>query len=161
MVLYPLLLLVAVQDAPPSPPPLLLDNDLPEGSGFATDDTGRFTDCRPPQGQTADEAFTATCRRVIERNAAARRLLPIDRAAWVDASVDPREPGETRSGSTTVRADVDAEGKVLFCRIVTSSGDAALDEASCRIMATRARFMPARNGDGTAIPALYQTRFNW
>jgi protein TonB len=50
----------------------------------------------------------------------------------------------------TVVADiaVSAEGRVSDCRIVQSSGHAVLDNKTCEIFFTRARFVPAKDAQG-------------
>jgi protein TonB len=61
---------------------------------------------------------------------------------------------QARGEQGTVRAElaVDDRGRVTGCSIRQSSGFAALDNATCRILQRRARFTPARDVDGKAIP---------
>ena len=46
---------------------------------------------------------------------------------------------------------IGADGRVTACRITGSSGSAALDSATCRIMRSRARYTPARDVRGVAV----------
>ena len=64
-------------------------------------------------------------------------------------------------GIVGFRLDVDSEGKVAGCTIVQSSGSLALDSASCRIMTERARFTPARDSQGRAVPDSVHSRIRW
>ena len=43
------------------------------------------------------------------------------------------------------------DGRVYFCRIMRSSGSAALDAATCRILRARVRYLPARDEAGHAV----------
>jgi TonB family protein len=64
------------------------------------------------------------------------------------------------SGTAAIRLDVDSEGRVTGCTITASSGSATLDSATCRIMQTRARFRPARDG-GKAVASTWSSRITW
>ena len=62
-----------------------------------------------------------------------------------------------------VEADIGIgpDGRVHSCAIVLSSRSAALDSTTCRLLRARARFMPARNADGAAVPAGQRVRLTW
>ena len=51
-------------------------------------------------------------------------------------------------GRVAYRIDIAANGRVSGCTITGSSGSAALDTATCRILRSRARFTPARDAAG-------------
>jgi protein TonB len=55
-------------------------------------------------------------------------------------------------GSVGFRLEIDKVGRVTGCAIMASSGSAALDSTTCRLLARRARFTPAldRKGKPTA-----------
>ncbi len=55
-------------------------------------------------------------------------------------------------GLVSFTVEVNTEGRVTDCRIDTSSGSPALDVATCRIMRVRARYIPARDGQGVVVP---------
>jgi protein TonB len=55
-------------------------------------------------------------------------------------------------GSVRAELEIDTSGRVAKCNILQSSGHALLDEATCRILQRRARFTPARDVDGKAVP---------
>lgn len=64
-------------------------------------------------------------------------------------------------GSVAFALDIGADGRVTDCRVRQSSGSAALDAATCRIMRSRARYTPARDADGKAIAGHDQGVVRW
>jgi TonB family protein len=64
-------------------------------------------------------------------------------------------------GTVGFTLDVDEAGRVSACRITQSSGTAALDEATCRIMRERAGFSPAVNRRGRPVPDHVSSRIHW
>lgn len=64
-------------------------------------------------------------------------------------------------GTVRVHLTVSREGRVSDCRIVASSGSAALDSATCRIIRERARFTPARDGRGRPVTDVYSQSVRW
>jgi TonB family protein len=55
-------------------------------------------------------------------------------------------------GRVRYRLAIGADGRVSNCTITASSGSAALDAATCRIMRARTRFTPARDAAGHPAP---------
>jgi protein TonB len=51
-------------------------------------------------------------------------------------------------GRVNYRIAIGADGRVNDCTITGSSGSTALDTATCRILRSRARFVPARDRAG-------------
>lgn len=70
-----------------------------------------------------------------------------------------REAGH--AGEVLVSFDIDATGAVPRCRVVKSSGQAALDARSCAIVSERARFDPARGIDGQPAMGRGEQSFIW
>lgn len=66
-----------------------------------------------------------------------------------DYPMDALRRGE--QGYATVAFDILASGRVGACRVVRSSGSAAIDAVPCRLLVKRARFVPARDAAGNAI----------
>jgi len=64
-------------------------------------------------------------------------------------------------GIVAYALNVDEAGRVSACRITESSGSAVLDEATCRILRERARFTPARDRRGRAVPDRVAGRTRW
>ncbi len=61
----------------------------------------------------------------------------------------------------TVRFTIEASGRVSGCRISRSSGDAALDSTTCRLIEARFRFRPATNARGEPVASPYGWRQSW
>jgi protein TonB len=64
-------------------------------------------------------------------------------------------------GTVRVGLDISPEGRVTACTVTASSRSATLDATACRILRARARFRPARDAAGTAVPGRYDTAFTW
>src|SRR5688500_19155883 len=64
-------------------------------------------------------------------------------------------------GNVGFRVEVGADGLVKACTITAPSGSAALDSATCRLLTERARFTPARNKRGKAVPDSVAARIVW
>lgn len=65
------------------------------------------------------------------------------------------------SGEVTMRFQVGTDGRARNCVVLVSSGYAALDSTSCRLIEQRARFEPAVDQDGHAVPAIVSETVNW
>ena len=82
-----------------------------------------------------------------------------DVAAWItsdDYPVAALNAGQ--HGTVAMKLQIDASGTVIGCSVTQSSGVAELDQATCRLGLTRARFFPARNAAGVALPATWRRR---
>jgi periplasmic protein TonB len=64
-------------------------------------------------------------------------------------------------GTTGFSLDVGPNGRVTNCTVTSSSGSAALDSATCRIMRSRARFTPAHDSSGAATSDSVSARIRW
>ena len=64
-------------------------------------------------------------------------------------------------GNVQVLIHVDDKGAVSSCEIKTSSGYPELDTQTCNIIALRARFEPARNGNGEPIAGEIIKTVDW
>jgi protein TonB len=64
-------------------------------------------------------------------------------------------------GTAVVALDVRQDGRVGFCRVTRSSGSAALDAASCRLMIERPRFEPPRDASGNPTVAVVGRAIRW
>jgi TonB family protein len=83
-------------------------------------------------------------------------------AHWVsDADYPDTALQQEASGSVLTRLKVDATGLVSDCLVVESSGNAALDETTCRILRKRGRFHPAIDADGKPTTGLTAIRIRW
>lgn len=57
--------------------------------------------------------------------------------------------------------DVGANGRVAACAVTRSSGSAALDDATCRVLRSRARFTPALDSAGAPTADRMLGRIIW
>ena len=64
-------------------------------------------------------------------------------------------------GTTGFRLTISPSGRVADCVITMSSGSAALDEATCRILRSRARYTPARDLNGNPAMGTDNGRVTW
>lgn len=99
-------------------------------------------------GQAADRSVSVT---------------PIgDQATWITYGDYPASAVLAGiSGTTAVRLDVNAEGRVVGCTVTTSSGNGELDTTACERLAERARFSPARDAQGRPIASVFAKRIRW
>lgn len=65
------------------------------------------------------------------------------------------------SGRVVAEWEVAEDGFAEGCRIVQSSGSVALDETSCRLVAARMHYDPARNRAGVPIRSIDRQAFSW
>lgn len=85
-----------------------------------------------------------------------------DAGSWIRSEDYPK--GSLRranTGITSFRVTVGIDGKVSACEVTVSSGWAALDEATCRLVAERARFTPAKDRKGRPVTGVYENRVRW
>lgn len=68
---------------------------------------------------------------------------------------------EEREGTTGFRLTIGPDGKVVDCTVTRSSGSADLDEATCSNIRRRARFEPAKDGDGNPTTGSYASSVRW
>ena len=80
----------------------------------------------------------------------------ISDADYPDSAIRAEE-----QGTTGFRLEIGTDGRVSNCSITRSSGSSALDNATCRIMRSRARFTPARDTAGNPTTDTYSTSIRW
>jgi TonB family protein len=82
--------------------------------------------------------------------------------SWVtDDDYPPEALRRGEQGTVAFTLEVDPAGKPSACHVTQSSGHAVLDRAACTLLTQRARFVPARDAAGIAIPAKFRSRFTW
>ncbi len=65
------------------------------------------------------------------------------------------------TGTARFQLEIAADGRVTDCAITGSTGHAALDTATCRLLEQRARFEPARNSKGDAVAGSFANAVRW
>jgi periplasmic protein TonB len=64
-------------------------------------------------------------------------------------------------GTTGFRLTVGPDGRVTACTVTSSSGSTALDNTTCRLMRSRARFTPARDNNNQPTTDSASGRIRW
>ena len=83
-------------------------------------------------------------------------------ANWATSNDYPaRALREEREGTTGFRVSVGPDGRVTDCSVTSSSGSPDLDEAACANIRRRARFNPAKDGEGQPTTGSYANRIRW
>lgn len=65
------------------------------------------------------------------------------------------------SGEVIAVVGFDPDGRAASCRVVRTSGNAALDATTCSVIRARGRQVPARDGSGRAIADVSVVAINW
>lgn len=96
-----------------------------------------------------------------------RRIIPPQRAranlnSYMSMDDYPAEAlRANEQGTTGFNLTIGPDGRVADCRVTSSSGSAALDQATCRILRSRARYTPARDGAGNPTSGTDSGRMTW
>lgn len=61
------------------------------------------------------------------------------------------------TGTAQARLTIGTDGRVTACSITKSTGNSALDSATCNVLRRRARFTPAKDQNGNPISDSYTT----
>jgi TonB family protein len=83
---------------------------------------------------------------------------------WLPSRIsDGHFPGEPAGQNARVRyrLQVNTKGNVSDCRISESSGNAMLDANTCRMLVSRARFVPARDAAGRPVQSERSDFLDW
>ncbi|WP_411340782.1 energy transducer TonB [Sphingopyxis sp. J-6] len=81
---------------------------------------------------------------------------------WVtNDDYPPQAMREEREGVTGFRLTYDNSGLPRKCEIVSSSGHADLDAATCDLVMERALFEPGKDRTGMAVGGTYTNRIRW
>ncbi|VXC54180.1 energy transducer TonB [Sphingomonas sp. AX6] len=84
----------------------------------------------------------------------------LNRAEWFKAEDYPESAlYNERQGTVYVAFDILPDGRASGCTVARTSGHADLDRHACRLIQNRARFRPATDTAGNAVPAKGKTRF--
>lgn len=104
-------------------------------------------------------ATPALAQSVVAQSAAPRG----NPADWFVATSDypPAAFAQKREGTVAVSYLVTVAGRAEECRVTSSSGSPDLDEATCRLMQSRARYRPAMDIKGNAIASMRTQRVTW
>lgn len=79
-------------------------------------------------------------------------------------STDDYPPAAIRSeeqGTVRVSLTISPQGRVVGCNVTSSSGSNALDNATCRIIRSRARYTPARDSNNQPTEGTDTATIRW
>lgn len=80
---------------------------------------------------------------------------------FIFSKYPPRALARGEQGSVRFRAEADAKGNVLSCKVTASSGHERLDRETCDLIIDHATFAPTLNEDGKARAAVHDGVINW
>jgi periplasmic protein TonB len=75
---------------------------------------------------------------------------------YPESALDREEQGTVRVSLT-----IGTNGRVSGCSVASSSGSRTLDQATCRIITSRARFTPARDDNGNPTTGNFSQSITW
>ena len=113
---------------------------------------------RPSPSITPSVAWPAATPKIDPVAAAPRndptRWVTTDdyRSSWINREM---------TGTARFRLEIAANGTVQGCTITGSTGHAELDAATCSLVTRRAKFQPARGGDGQPVAGSYSSAVRW
>lgn len=95
--------------------------------------------------------------------ALAKPAIPVNNpATWVTPADYPAEALRAEAeGNVTFMLKIGPDGRPTGCLIKASSGNSALDAATCAVVVRQARFSPALDKQGRPTEGLYTNRVRW
>ena len=83
-------------------------------------------------------------------------------AGWITTNDYPRNPLMNGiEGSVGYSLEIGTNGRVARCELTRTSGNRALDDATCRLLTSRARFEPATDDTGAKVVGSYTGSVRW
>lgn len=83
-------------------------------------------------------------------------------AGWITTNDYPRRPLiDHIEGSASYRLVIGTNGRVSSCELTRPSGNRALDDATCRLITSRARFESATDENGAKVMGTYTGSVRW
>lgn len=112
--------------------------------------------------QTSTPAPPVSARRPAAPPTRARGPRPLNAGTWIGQNDYPIGAlANAQSGSVGFTVQVGADGLPRVCTVTSPSGWPLLDQTTCQLVATRARFDPALDARGRRIPGTYRNRVIW
>jgi protein TonB len=141
---------------PPAPvPPIPLPP--PPGPTYEEFDRGKVVEemtyypMPTPSAQPGPLAPGLTPKRAAPRN-----------GGWIDDSDYPRRALiDAAEGTVAFRLVIASNGRVASCELTRPSGHRALDDATCRLISSRARFDAATDESGARVLGIYTGSVRW
>ena len=80
---------------------------------------------------------------------------------FIFSQYPPRALAAGEQGSVRFRAEVDAKGNVMSCKVTQGSGHGRLDRETCDMIIDHASFKPTLDSQGIAREAVHDGLVNW
>jgi TonB family protein len=80
---------------------------------------------------------------------------------FIFSQYPPRALAAGEQGSVRFRAEVDAKGNVMKCKVTEGSGHKRLDRETCDMIVDHASFKPTLDSEGIAREAIHEGLVNW
>lgn len=80
---------------------------------------------------------------------------------FIFSQYPPRAKAAGEQGSVRFRAEVDAKGNVMSCKVIGSSGYRRLDDETCEMIIDHATFRPTLDSEGKAREVIHDGLVNW
>jgi TonB family protein len=80
---------------------------------------------------------------------------------FIFSQYPPRALAAGDQGSVRFRAEVDAKGNVMKCKVTEGSGHKRLDRETCDMIVDHASFKPTLDSEGIAREAIHDGIVNW
>jgi protein TonB len=81
---------------------------------------------------------------------------------WITDNDYPRRAlVDEAEGSVGYRLAIGTDGRVAGCELTRPSGNRSLDDATCRLITSRARFEPATDETGAKVPGTFTGSVRW
>jgi protein TonB len=92
-----------------------------------------------------------------------RRAVPSNSSSnWITNNDSPRRAlVDEAEGSASYRLVIGTNGRVSSCELTSPTGNRALDDATCRLITSRARFEPATDETGSKVMGIYAGSVRW
>ncbi|MEP2737132.1 MAG: energy transducer TonB [Erythrobacter sp.] len=123
--------------------------DIGLGSGGG----GALSDFKPTPTPTPTPTLAFNPVSASPRNNASRWVTDSDyKSSWIRREM---------AGVAKFSLGVGTNGRVTDCRVTSSTGYDALDNATCKLIAKRARFTPAKDGSGKTVEGSFSSSIRW
>ena len=80
---------------------------------------------------------------------------------FIFSKYPPRALAAGEQGSVRFRAEVDAKGNVMACKVTDGSGFERLDRETCDLIVNHATFKPTLDAEGKAREAMHEGIVHW
>lgn len=134
---------------------------LPEGTYLFPGYDRRYANgtCIYPTGIRPTTAQQALCAQLLSAMGLARVTMAIEPEGWINRQDLKHLSG--KHASIAVSVGVSTAGKATYCAVTRSSENAGLEALVCQAILKRAKFIPALDEDGQAIPSAYDRKWRF